>query len=165
MTDAHSLLLQFFIAKRVDKDDAVRSKYSQIINHYRGTAITSFCPPPPMSVTLPSLLTGNNNLSYAFSLLNHSMLFFPVEQEPDLEVFLSVINKNIRFLYLEIRRAFDEQTGELHWGLVNTRSDEDAQMATDYNQAEIDLLKRIVSTTPPPPPPQVKEPSASFLYL
>ncbi len=36
MTDAHSLLLQYFIAKRVDKDEVVREKYSEILKFYRG---------------------------------------------------------------------------------------------------------------------------------
>lgn len=57
---------------------------------------------------------------------------------------LTVLNRNLAFVFMEIRRATSETDGRVYWCLVNARSDAIAQSATTYTPAEIDLFKRIV---------------------
>lgn len=54
------------------------------------------------------------------------------------------INHDLRFIFLEIRKARMETTGALYWGLVNTSADEYSQLCTAYSLQEIELFKLIV---------------------
>jgi hypothetical protein len=64
----------------------------------------------------------------------------------DLEAAVATINHNMHFLWLEVRRVVDEQTGEAWYGIANTQADEAAKLATSYTEREIEFLKKLVST-------------------
>ncbi|KAF8628330.1 hypothetical protein AX15_003875 [Amanita polypyramis BW_CC] len=58
--------------------------------------------------------------------------------------FLSKIIKSLDDLNLDFRRLVDESTGQPCYVIVNAKSDEIAQMATDYNPAEIAYFRALV---------------------
>ncbi|KAG6814323.1 hypothetical protein H0H92_013448 [Tricholoma furcatifolium] len=60
------------------------------------------------------------------------------------QLFVSKINMSIDSLDLEFRHLHDENTGKEMYALVNRKGDEIAQLATDYNAAEIAFFKAII---------------------
>lgn len=61
---------------------------------------------------------------------------------------ISTINHNMHFLWLEIRRVVDDQTGVGWYGIANTRADDVAKLATSYTEREVEFLKKLVRTDP-----------------
>eukprot|EP01095_Lingulamoeba_sp_RSL-Kostka_P001440 TRINITY_DN12011_c0_g1_i1.p1 TRINITY_DN12011_c0_g1~~TRINITY_DN12011_c0_g1_i1.p1 ORF type:complete len:217 (-),score=53.51 TRINITY_DN12011_c0_g1_i1:52-702(-) len=59
------------------------------------------------------------------------------------DIFL-VINNQIRFVFLEIKKVHSDVDNEVYYGLVNTKSDEFSQMATNLDKKEIDMFKLII---------------------
>ena len=66
----------------------------------------------------------------------------------DLEMVISTINHNMHFLWLEVRRVVDDQTGVCWYGIANTRADDVAKLATSYTEREVEFLKKLVRSNP-----------------
>lgn len=62
----------------------------------------------------------------------------------ELEMVISTINHNMHFLWLEIRRVVDDQTGVGWYGIANTRADDVAKLATSYTEREVEFLKKLI---------------------
>ncbi|KIL69676.1 hypothetical protein M378DRAFT_184086 [Amanita muscaria Koide BX008] len=58
--------------------------------------------------------------------------------------FIAKVNKSLDELHLDFRRVEDESTGKPVYILVNAKSDEISQLATDYNPAEIAYFRALV---------------------
>ncbi|PFH50652.1 hypothetical protein AMATHDRAFT_144507 [Amanita thiersii Skay4041] len=58
--------------------------------------------------------------------------------------FVAKVNKSLDDLNLDFRQFRDEQTGTPTYALVNVKGDEIAQLATDYNPAEIAYFRALV---------------------
>ncbi|EAU88468.2 hypothetical protein CC1G_11940 [Coprinopsis cinerea okayama7 len=63
---------------------------------------------------------------------------------PNWHDFIRNINASIDKLDFEFRLIQDENTGKVFYALVNRKGDEIAQVATDYNPAEIAFFKGVV---------------------
>ena len=66
---------------------------------------------------------------------------FPDERFDDL---LRDANGQLAKLQLEIKRIVAEESGAVHWGIVNLNNDELARLATTYTKPQIELFKSIV---------------------
>jgi len=55
--------------------------------------------------------------------------------------FISLINKQLESLFMEIRRGCAEDTGHVYFSLVNKAEDEHSKLATEYQAHEIELIK------------------------
>jgi len=60
------------------------------------------------------------------------------------EDFISTINDQLHFVFLEIRKVVSEEDGRSYWGFVNARSDTHAQLATSYTAPEISFFKKVL---------------------
>ncbi|CAH3015839.1 unnamed protein product [Porites evermanni] len=58
--------------------------------------------------------------------------------------FVEAVNKNLRSLDMEIRQGISEDSGAVHYGLVNTAEDEHSKMATDFSPNEITFFKKVM---------------------
>jgi len=58
--------------------------------------------------------------------------------------FVSVMNTNLAFVFLEVKRVVSEEDSKTYWGLVNTKGDNGDKIATSFNSSEIALFKKIV---------------------
>ncbi|XP_020613730.1 non-structural maintenance of chromosomes element 1 homolog [Orbicella faveolata] len=58
------------------------------------------------------------------------------------ETFLETVNRNLKPLYMEIRRGVSEEDGSNNYGLVNTTEDEQSKLATDFSPNDIAFFKK-----------------------
>jgi hypothetical protein len=128
MTDVHRLLLQYFIDVHVEKEAIVKKKLGDICAYFEGAPHSALCFPPFIAI--------------------YSHHWTPVTPA-DLEMVISTINHNMHFLWLEVRRVVDDQTGVCWYGIANTRADDVAKLATSYTEREVEFLKKLVRSNAP----------------
>eukprot|EP01119_Soliformovum_irregulare_P002324 TRINITY_DN12606_c0_g1_i1.p1 TRINITY_DN12606_c0_g1~~TRINITY_DN12606_c0_g1_i1.p1 ORF type:complete len:258 (+),score=36.86 TRINITY_DN12606_c0_g1_i1:36-776(+) len=68
-----------------------------------------------------------------------------IGQDKNWEDYLPVINNNLIYVFLEIRRAVSEYDQTAYWALVNARSDEQSILATSFTSAEIEYFKKVIT--------------------
>ncbi|XP_047123554.1 non-structural maintenance of chromosomes element 1 homolog isoform X1 [Hydra vulgaris] len=60
--------------------------------------------------------------------------------------FVYTINKQIEYLYMEIKRGRAEHNGKVFFALVNTVEDSHSKMATDLSPHEMEYVQKIIET-------------------
>ena len=58
--------------------------------------------------------------------------------------FATEVNASLSFASLEVRRAMSENSEEAYWGIVNTKADAIAQIATKYTFVELNMFKKTI---------------------
>eukprot|EP01087_Luapelamoeba_hula_P015972 TRINITY_DN4856_c0_g1_i1.p1 TRINITY_DN4856_c0_g1~~TRINITY_DN4856_c0_g1_i1.p1 ORF type:complete len:283 (+),score=64.07 TRINITY_DN4856_c0_g1_i1:109-957(+) len=121
------LLLQYFIARRVVPAPIVRRKVYQIKAHFAGR-------PPPL----------NESTDNGAEQQQQQQQPLPEETEENVSELIARVNREIHFVWMEIKRTVAEASGVAYWVLINLRTDEHAQIATAYNMTELDYFKVLI---------------------
>ncbi|KAM5151529.1 non-structural maintenance of chromosomes element 1 homolog isoform 1-T3 [Mantella aurantiaca] len=59
-----------------------------------------------------------------------------------LDDFVSIINKNVQPVFMQIRKGTDENDGKKYFALVNLAENDITKMALDYTESELELFRK-----------------------
>ena len=86
-------------------------------------------------------------LSYPFVRSILALLIRPPEEDaPSFSDMLEEVNPQLERFGFSIKKLQDEYAAKLWWAFVNTKSDELAKAATEYNPQEIAYFRTLVGS-------------------